>query len=91
MNGRPILEVQPREAVRANITYRVHVPGCVPFFEEHLTRIDSGCSLDEWDALGPAGRAFEVALRRLRGYVELHQADAQTEHAKRKAKMRGAR
>lgn len=91
MNGRPILEVDPREAVRAPITYRVHVPGIVPFFEEHLTRSDCGYSLSEWEVLGPKGRAFEVALRRLKGYVELHQADAQAEHAKRKAKTRGAR
>jgi hypothetical protein len=86
IDGRLITEVEPRRAVRAGITYAIDLPGMAPFFEQHLTRAEVGYTLDEWEAIGPRGRAHEIGLRRVRLYIDLHQADAARRQAEREAK-----
>ena len=66
-------------------------PGIVPPFEEHLARLDLGYTVEKWEELDPKSRAYEVALRRLKAYVELHQSDSASDKAERDAKIKGSK
>lgn len=88
-NDESIAASRPRHAVDTGIEYRVLVPGLVPPYEEHDARISAGYTLPMWDALGPEGRALEVACYRARRLVALHSQDAQAAEAERQMKHKG--
>jgi hypothetical protein len=46
------------------------VPGMVSLYEEHSVRTEVGYTINEWYAMKPENRAYEVAISRIKGAVE---------------------
>lgn len=67
---------------------QVPLPGMIAMYEEHLVRIELRYTIDQWYAMTPEKRAFEVAVMRIKNAVEYQKNKEHERRAEREARRK---
>ena len=76
--GIPIEDAQPFTNIQVitGIEYKIQLPGCVPFFEEYDSMVESNHNEETWADLRSIEKAGAVAFYRIKRFISLHEGDA---------------
>jgi hypothetical protein len=80
--------VELEYGVSAGIRLRSLAEGLVPIFEEHMTRLERGISIEDWGKMDSTEKALVIASRRIAIAMKNLQSEAEIRSAESKMKHR---